>query len=443
MKRFLTIFGICLPVVLVAMNFSVVNMAMSTIQQEFDASVQELQWILNALGIATSVFLVAMGRLADIHGRRRIFILGTFLVGLASLGAGLAPSPAWIIAMQAVMGIACAIILPVSQALIACEYPENKRSHAIGLWASIAGLALGIGPIVGGTIIDFWGWRWIFFVNVPLAALALIFSMSFVRESKSKKDNAKVDFHGMVLLTLSIGALVLSIMQAPEWGWRSYKLMGLWAFFAAITYLFIRSERNSPFPTIQPQFFFKRRFVLSSLGGFCIVFFGWANFFLLPLFLQKEYGLDAFWLGLVMLLASGPVFVFSSLVGKLYRMTGPKPLMAAGFAIFALSALIQINLSAANFWLVLLAVLLFGLGWVLAWSPSITAATSSVPRDSAALASGAFVTIQEIGGTLGLTITGTVFRVGTDFMHGYSNGAWVLFAAACVGFISSVSLRKN
>lgn len=190
-QRGLAILGIALPIMAVGMNFSIVNMAMPTLQKEFDATVSELQWLLNAFGIFMSVLMVTMGKLADVHGRRLLYLIATVLVCFASLVSGLAPHLSWIIAAQAVQGIGGAIIIPISQALLSHLYPEEQRPRAIGIWATLACTSLGIGPIVGGIILLELGWRWIFLINVPIALISILPLLTFVRESKSLHANPK------------------------------------------------------------------------------------------------------------------------------------------------------------------------------------------------------------------------------------------------------------
>ncbi len=436
MQRGLAILGIALPIMAVGMNFSIVNMAMSTLQKQFNASVAELQWVLNAFGIFLSVLMVTMGKLADVHGRRRLYFIGTIFVCVASIVSGFAPKLSWIIVSQAIQGMGGAIIIPISQALLSHLYPEEKRSQAIGIWATLASISLGIGPIVGGIVLETLGWRWIFFINVPIAIIGLFIMLRFVAESKSTHTTAKIDFLGVFLLILTIGSLVVTIMQAPEWGW---KVLWTLALFAVSLTLFILSERKSESPIIRPDFFFRRTFLLSTLANFCIVAFVWGDFFLLPYYLQNVHGLTPFNTGLLMLLVTGPVVLFSSTIGKLYNKTEPKFLMITGFLIFTLSGIIQLFFNPHTLSLPIIAAFCFGIGWVIAWGPSITSAVSSIPRDSAGLAAGAFTTVQEIGGTLGLTIAGTAFRI-----HGiYSQGAWVLVAIAILGILFSMGLKKK
>jgi EmrB/QacA subfamily drug resistance transporter len=435
-EKKLAILGIALPLMAVGMNFSIVNMAMATLQTHFSASISELQWLLNITGIFVSVWMVTMGKLADVYGRRRIYLIGSLLVCTASLIAGLAPKLGWIIAAQALEGIAAAIVIPISQALLSHLYPEEKRAQAIGIWATLACTSLGLGPVVGGILIEIIGWRSIFLINVPCALLALYPIFRCVRESKNPQANKKISFQGVFFLILTIASLVIAIMQAPEWGWN---VLWLILFFIFFLLLFIRSERQTSSPIIRPDFFFRRTFLLATLTNCCIVFFVWGAFFLMPYYLQNERGYSPLQAGLLMLLVTGPVVLFSPRVSQLYLKTGPKPLMIGGLILFLLSSVMQLFFTPSTQILPFIAALCFGFGWVIAWGPSITTAVSSVPRDEAGLASGAFTTVQEIGGTLGLTIAGTAFRL----EHSFADGAYVLLVSALLGLVFSFALSRN
>ena len=434
MKKFLAILAIGLPMIAVGMNFSMVNVSMATLQKEFNAGIAELQWLMNSVGITVSAFMVTMGKWADLRGRRHLYFLGTLLVCIAALGSTFAPKLGWIIACQAIQGLAAAIVIPISQALLSHLYPEERRAQAIGIWGILTSISLGIGPIMAGVILATLSWRWLFFINVPLALLSILLLFRYVCESKSQNSPPKIDLRAVFLLILTIGSLVFSIMQIPIWGWKI--LWPLAVFFLSLG-LFIRLEKRSSSPIIRPDFFFRRTFLLSTSANFCMIFFAWGYFFLFPYYLQKEQGFSALHVGLILLLVTGPMALFSSSIAKLYNKTGPKLLMVVGFLLLGLSSVIQLFFTPEMALLPFLAALSFGIGWVLAWGPSITSAVSSVPLDSAGTASAAFATLQEVGGTLGLTIVGTAFRASGHF----ASGVLVLLLISLLGALFSARLK--
>lgn len=445
MTKKLGILGIGFGCALIAVNFSSVSTALSTIHQDLGASFLELQWMLNIFGIFLSSCLVMMGRLADTYGRKKIFLIGMAGAGLASLIAGVAPHPGWIIFAQMLQGIFGAILLAVSQALLVHLYSEEERGKAIGIWASIAGITLGLGPLLAGTIISLLGWRWIFFINIPVAIFGLFIVWRYVQESKSVEHRGELDYWGMLLLFLTIGFLVLGVIQSTTWGFTS-----IWTILCGILFiiclpLLILVERKAPFPIIHPEFFLKRDFLLPSLAMFCIIFFVWTIFFLFPLYFQKARGDTPLATGCLMLFITGPSALLSTQVGKWYGKVGPKPLMLVGFLLFMLSILFQFFLEPTSpLVLGIAAALAFGFGWLFSWGSTTTAALSSVPRDLAGIASGAFTTISEIGATVGLSITGTVFRASSSpFMDGFRHSLWVILAVMCLGLLATLAQKKR
>ena len=274
----LGILGVGLGEAVIAVNFSVVSTALATIHDALHASFLELQWMLNAFGIFICVSLVTMGRLSDTYGRRRLFLIGLVGSGIASIIAGSALHPSWIIFAQILQGVFAAIILAGSQALMSHLVPDSQRGRAIGIWAAIIGLSLGVGPLLAGVIISFLGWRWIFFVNIPLCMLALFFVFRFVPESKSTAHRGEMDYVGLFLLTLAIISVVLGLIQGPEWGWTSIWSFLCLAIFVISLPVFIIVETKVPFPIIHPTFFLNRHFLLPSFANFCTIFFVWTSF---------------------------------------------------------------------------------------------------------------------------------------------------------------------
>jgi EmrB/QacA subfamily drug resistance transporter len=444
-SRWLGILGVALGEALIGVNFSIVSTSLPTIQKVFQASFSDLQWMLNIFGIFICATLASAGRLADTYGRRRLFLIGLIGSGLASLIAGLAPHQNWIIFAQAVQGVMGAILLAISQALMCQFYPAQEKGRAIGLWAAIAGIVLGMGPLLSGVLITLISWRSIFLINVPVAIFAIFLTFYSVEESKSSKHRSELDYKGMFLLMLLIASLVLGIMQGHQWGWTSASTLLCLGFFVVSLPLLIYIESRADFPIIHPEFFLKKDFLLPSLCNFCMITFLWTAFFLFPLYFQDARGFSPLATGLLMLICTLPVALLSSHVGKWSIKVGQRLPILIGFALLALSISIQFSLQPESSMAIALAMsLTFGAGWVLIWGPTTTAALSSLPRDLAGIASGAFTTVQEVGATVGLAITGTLFRLSPHpFMDGYRNSLWALLAFTGVGLIAAYLMKRN
>jgi len=442
-KEWKGILGIGLGEALMAMNFSIVNIALATIQKELGASLSQLQWMINIYGIFICVSLVTMGRLADTYGRKRIYLIGLVGSSVASLIAGLASHPNQIIFAQLLQGLFGAILLPVSQSLITHLFPHNQKSTALGIWASIAGISLGAGPIIGGTILGFIGWRWIFLFNVPLSLIALFYLVRYVKESKSNVQD-KHDYLGMLLFIGTIASVVLGIIQGPIWGWTS-----IWTLLCLISFLIflpilIYVEKKAPYPIIQPDFFLRKDFLLPSMSNFCIIFYLWSFFFLIPLFAQSMMEITPFQTGLLMLFVTLPLAIGSPYVAIWYEKIGARVPMILGFLFLILSITSLHFLHRRGEILLMMAAMLFcGFGWVLIWGPSAACALSSLPKKFSAIASGAFTTFQEVGGTVGLAIVGTTFRSHPfPSTLGFQNSLSVLLGISLIGILTSFFVKK-
>lgn len=440
-KRILILIGICLGVAVGAMAFSAINIALAAIKNDLSASMVQIQWIMNIFGIVICSSLVIFGRMADIYGRKRLYLIGIILLAISMLGSGLAPHAGWIIFFQAILGLSAAIFIPVSQALISNVFPAQERSKAIGIWAAVIGVAMAVGPLISGAVIATLGWRWVFLINLPLILASFILVASFAPESRNEKSIA-IDWLGAVFLAITIACFVLAVVQGSLW--KSPIIISLYiiSFFGLILLLFV--EKKVSAPIIREDLFTTHSFLTASVSNFCLIFFVWASFFLIPLYLQTIRHYSALQAGLMMLFDTLPMAIFSFIVGYLYKTLGPKLLISMGFIFLLISAFTQMQFSVDSKFIVLvLGILALGIGMGLIWGPTTTAAISALPLEDAGIASGTFVTIQEIGGTLGLAITVAVVRTHSNLMTGYHNGMWVLVLMCTIGLIVTFAMRKK
>lgn len=442
LKKWLAITGVLMGNMAMGLSFSLLNANLESVQQALGASMAELQWIINIYGIFISATLVTMGRLGDIFGRKRVYMIGICLFGISMLGGGLAINPAMIIGFQALYGIAGAILLPLSQAMLIDLYPEEKKGIAIGMWASSGGITLAIGPIVGGILLSYFSWRSIFLVNVPFAILGLLLTGFFARESKTEGESTKIDWPGCVLLTLAIGLFILATVQSNQWS--GSLTLGLFALSVICLIALLIVEKKVEMPIIREDLFRNRMFRFCSLGNFCMIAFFWAGIFLIPLYIQKQLGYTPIQAGLLMLAFSVPVGVVSPLSGYLYDKIGPRALIFIGFLFMTLSAALQVFYHPQTSILtIILGTACLGLGISLIITPTTTGALFALSKNFAGIASGTFVTIQEIGGSMGLAVTVTVVRMQSDFSQGFRNGMLVLLLVSVVGIFSAVLMPKR
>lgn len=441
-KKLFSVIGICLGAIVGAMVFSEINTALASIKQQLHASVTQLQWIMNIFGIAICSTVVTFGKLADLFGRKRLYLIGIIAIGISMLGSGLAPNVNWIIFFQIILGLSGAIAIPVSQALISSIYFEHERSKAIGIWATVVGLAMAAGPILAGVIISVLNWRWVFLLNIPIILASFVMVILYVPESRDEKQNVPIDYLGALLLIIMIASFVLAIVQGHIWSYSSIITLYFISLVSLIALLVV--EHRARDPIIREDLFKNRNFLAASLGNFCLVAFVWAGFFLIPLYLQTVHHYKAYETGLLMLFATIPLAIFSFVGGVLFNRLGPKRLILLGFVFLIISAALQMYYHVnSSLFDIALGTLTFGIGWGLIWGPTTTTAISTLPAKHAGIASGSFVTLQEIGGTVGLAVTVTVVRLQHNFILGFHAGMEVLLFVAFAGLIIMLFLKKE
>ena len=410
--RFWSSLGIGLGVVVGAMDWAIVQNALPAIQRDLGASIGNLQWIMNSFGLFMTSLLVTMGRLGDIYGRRRIFNIGLLIFALACLGAALSTTSFALIVARAFQGVGFAMLMPTSQALLTHVFPENEHGKAMGIWATLAGVGLLFGPVLGGIIVSFLSWSWIFYINIPIALASFIVVRAVVKESRNEEHPPHLDIKGIIIFILALGSLIFAIIEAPLWGWSSPWILGCFGAAVALFILFYFVEKKTDLPLIQFSFFKNRQFSAGALTIFCGCFMFWTTFFLMPLYLQNFRNESPWVSGLVLLSAGIPFTIVSRFAGSAGDRVDKRWLIPSGMFLVVVAALsfALIVPSISLFWICLLLVI-FGTGQAIFWSPGTSLGISALPRSQTGVASGAITTIQESGGSIGIAIAGTIFRM--------------------------------
>ncbi len=405
------IWGIGFGVMALGMIWSIVNTALASIQKDLSANVLELQWMMNAFGIFICVPMLTMGKLGDAYGRRRLFVIGLTLALLASLIAGFATNIVVLILCMGLFGLAGSIILPLSQALLVHQFPEQEKEKAVGLWSIFVSISLASGPLVGGLILNFLDWHWIYRINVPIFIIVIPLVIFFI-----KKDHEPhvphCDWAGVALLAMIVCPLIIAIMQGPKWGWGSIPILSLLGLCILSFFCFIYLEKKTKTPIFRPDLFAHPSFLFSSIPNACMIGIVWIVFFMIPLYLQNIRAYKPLNVALLLLLITIPMALLSTTVSKWYRKWGARPLMLTGFALLMIAALLQSQfVHKDELWPIWLGCLAIGLGWVFVWGPSISCALSSIPHKAAGIASGMFNTLQELGAVTSLAIAGVFLRL--------------------------------
>jgi EmrB/QacA subfamily drug resistance transporter len=439
-RRFLVLAICCASVVVVVMDISIVNVALPTIRRDLHTSESGLQWTVDAYTLVLASFLVLAGSTADRVGRRRIFQVGLVVFGMGSLMCGLAPSIGWLVAARVVQAVGGTMLNPVAMAIVATTFPDPaERARAIGVFGSMAGLALALGPILGGVLVDGLGWHSIFWVNVPIAAVAIGFTSVFVPESRAARAR-RFDPIGQTLVVLVLGSVVYAIIESRALGWTSPVILGLLAVAVLGAMGILGYEPRRVDPLLELRLFRSVPFssaILVALFALC----GFSAFlFVTTQYLQDVRGMTALTAGLSLLPVGVLIVVLSPLTGRLVGLRGPRlPLLVSGAAL-ALGG-------GASLWLgpatplpaVLATYLLFGIFLGSVNPPITNTAVAGMPRSMAGVAASLASAGRQTGTTLGVAISGTI--VGSALARGgtaYTNSehaVWWLVVGLGVGIL--------
>jgi EmrB/QacA subfamily drug resistance transporter len=430
----------CISMIVVVMDISIVNVALPAIGRDLHTSESGLQWTVDAYSLVLAGFLVLAGSTADRVGRRRVFQVGLAIFGLGSLLCGLAPGIGWLVAARMLQAAGGAMLNPSTLAIVANTFTgPAERARAIGVFGSMSGLALALGPILGGGLVGAFGWRSVFWINVPVVATAIVCAALFVPESRAPRTR-RFDPVGQALMVVVLGSVVYAIIESTSLGWTSPAIIGLLAVAAAGVAGLLGYEPRRADPLLELRLFRSVPFTSAiAMALFALCGFG-AFLFVTTQYLQDVRGLPPVTAGLCLLPVGLPVLVVSLLSGRTVARRGPLlPLLAAGTAL-ALAGGASLWLGPATPLLGVLAIyLLFGL-FLGAINPPVTnSAISGMPRSMAGLAGSLASTGRQAGTTLGVAISGTIIgpalaRGGATFT-GAAHGVWWMVIALGAGIV--------
>jgi EmrB/QacA subfamily drug resistance transporter len=410
-RKWWTLGAMCFALFMIMLDNTVVNVALPSIQRDLDTSISQLEWTINGYTLTFAVLLATGGRLGDIFGRRLMFMAGVVIFAITSATAGLAPNAELLIASRAVQGIGAALMMPATLSIVTHAFPADERGKAIGTWAGVSALALTIGPVVGGFLTEYVSWRAIFFINLPVAAVAIAACLFAVRESRDETVDRRIDYPGVIALTAGLTAIVLALIEGNAWGWGSAPVLSLFAGGALSLVLFVWIENRSPAPMVEFDLFKTRAFIGATSVAFIITFAMLGSFFFMAIYLQNVLGYGALEAGLRFLPTTVVIAVIAPLAGRLSDRVGPGVPMASGLAILAgsmyLFSLIDVG---TTYGYLVLPFTLMGVGIALVMSPMSAAAMNAVSVQKAGIASGILQMARMVGGTVGVAATGAIFQ---------------------------------
>jgi EmrB/QacA subfamily drug resistance transporter len=410
-RKWWTLGAMCLSMFMIMLDSTVVNVALPSIQKDLHTSVDQLEWVVNGYTLSFAALLVTGGRLGDIFGRRLIFMIGVAVFALSSATAGLAQDPTMLVVSRIAEGVGGALMMPATLSIITDAFPADERGRAIGTWAGISGLALSFGPLAGGFLTEAVSWRAIFYINLPIAVLALVASLLAVRESRDEKAERTVDYLGVALLTIALTAFVLALIEGNDWGWGSARTVALLISAAVATAGFITVERRVRAPVVDFGFFRSRNFVGANTVALIISFAMMGSFFFLAIYLQDLLQYSALETGVRFLPTTVLIVLIAPVAGRVADRIGSRGPMVLGLAVTAVALYLFSRMDAMTTYSDLVpAFILLGIGIGMTMSPMSTAAMNAVAVDKAGVASGTLQMFRMIGGTIGVAATGAIFQ---------------------------------
>ncbi len=410
----------------VVLDASIVNVALPSIGSDLHFSESNLQWVVNAYVLVFGGFLLLGGRMADLLGRKRVFMAGLVLFGIASLAGGLATSEGMLIAARAVQGLGGALLSPAALSIITTTFPEgSERNKALGVWGAVAGAGGAAGVLLGGVLTDSLGWEWVFFVNTPVTLAAAAVASTLLVESRAESARRHFDTFGAVTVTASLSLLVYTMVRTDANGWGSATTIGLFAVSAALMALFVWWESRSPAPLVPFRIFRLRNLTAANVVGLLTGAALFSMFFFVSLYMQRVLGYSPLKAGISYLPLAVTIIISAGVASQLTTRFGFKPVLVAGMMLIAVGLLLFSGISPNGTFIadVLPASIIAAAGLGFAFVPITIASQTGVRGEDAGLASGLINTAQQIGGAIGLAVLSTIATSRTSDVLSAAHGA--------------------
>jgi len=406
-----TLAAMCFALFMIMLDNTVMNVALPSIQKDLGASISSLEWVINGYSLSFAVLLATGGRLGDILGRRRMFLTGVVLFATSSATAGLAPTTDALVASRVAQGVGAALMMPATLSIITNAFPPAERGRAIGTWAGVSALALALGPLLGGFLTEHVSWRAIFYLNIPVAAGAIVTALFAVRESRDETVGREIDWVGTAVLTAGLTAGVLALIEGNDWGWGSGRIIALLAAAVVLLIAFAWLESRVRAPIVQLEFLRNRNFAGALVVAFIISFSMLGMFFFMALYIQNILGYSPLEAGVRFLPTTLVIMVVAPIAGRLTDRIGARVPIVAGLTLVAVSLYLQAQITdTTGYSSLLVPFILMGFGIGLTMSPMSTAAMNAVHVAKSGLASGLLSMSRMVGGTFGVAVLGAIFQ---------------------------------
>jgi EmrB/QacA subfamily drug resistance transporter len=435
-----------IPTFMVTLDNLVVTNALPVIKSELGASLSDLQWFVNAYTLAFAALLLTAAAIGDRLGRRRVFLAGIALFTLASAACALASEPWMLIGARAIQGIGAAAVMPLSLTLLAGAVPEKLRSAAIGIWGGISGLGIAVGPVVGGAVVDGLNWQWIFWLNVPIGAIAVVLAARVLTESRGAAK--PLDLVGLVLATSGVLSVVWGVVHGADDGWTSAGVLGSLVAGGVLLAAFLGWERRTPAPMLPLRLFSVRSFSVVNVVAFTFAVGVFGAVFLLAQFFQVVQGYTPFQSGVRTLPWTAAPLVVAPIAGLIVDRVGPRTLIVAGQALLAvgLGWIALITTATTQYGDMVAPFVLAGIGMGLTFAPSASVVMAGASDADRGVASGTNNTIREVGVAMGVAVLASVFASSgsyespTQYAAGLVPAVWTGAAIVAAGTLVALLL---
>src|SRR6266508_2252212 len=435
--------------VMVTLDNLVVTTALPVIRRELDASLQGLEWTVNAYTLTFAVLLLTGAALGDRFGRRLLFVIGLAIFTAASAFAALAPTIEILNLARALQGVGGAIVTPLTLTILSAAVPRDKRGLALGAWSGIAGLAVAMGPLVGGAIVEGISWQWIFWLNVPLGLI--LAPLAFLRLGESHGPAGSLDLGGLALASVGLFGIVWGLVRANSVGWGSPEIVGSFVVGSVALALFVLWELRARAPMLPMRFFRNRAFTLTNVASLFMFFGMFGSIFLLAQFFQTVQGYSPLSAGLRILpWTAMPIFI-APIAGALSDRIGGQRIMAAGLALQAIGIawIATVSSPGMPYSDVVVPFFVSGIGMALFFAPVANVVLSAVRPEEEGQASGAQNAIRELGGVFGVAVLASIstaygsYRTSDTFVNGMQPAVWVGAALVGVGALAAFAIPRR
>jgi EmrB/QacA subfamily drug resistance transporter len=451
-RKWLTLAAVSFGLFMIMLDNTVVNVALPSIQRDLRVGLSELEWIVTGYALTFAALMLIGGKLADLLGRRLIFVAGLAIFTLASLACGLAESGDVLIGARIVQGVGAALMNPATLSIIAATFPSHQRGTAIGIWAGVSALALAIGPMVGGLITQHIDWSWIFFVNVPVGILGIAASFLFIDESRDESEEQRLDLPGLVTSAVGLFALTYALIEANTYGWTSARIIGAFAVAVVGLVAFVLLERHQRLPMLDLTLFRSGTFAGANIVVLLVALAMFGVFFFVSLYMQNILGYSAVQAGAAFLPMTLLIILIAPIAGRTSDRVGSRWLLVAGMTLVGVHLVLFSRLGLdASFWNLLPALLVGGVGMSLTMTPSAAAAVRSVPVDKSGVGSAVLNASRQVGGSIGIALIGAIMaaeiggtRTPEAFMNGFSHALTVAAGIAFAGaLVAGLMIRPH